>query len=100
MKLLRVKYEKHIPHQYYLLLFLGNRDNRIIGLKSEGVPESEALIIRTNDQLLETANLDFREKWIKQNTPTAYKNYISLDEKFVKVLKEHSIKPIGIKEKS
>ena len=96
MKLCLVRYKKTIPPKYYLILFLGEKDNFIIGLNSEKVPNEDALTIRKALPALNNAKLDDILAWLRTNTPNSYRNaYCTLLRDLSEIVNENEIKAGG-----
>lgn len=75
-----------------LLLVLGEKDNKVHALLSEGLDSADVGIIKSNNDFLDTMDLETKVRWIKEACPNTIKNYRTLKKLNLVILKEYDIK--------
>jgi hypothetical protein len=73
-ELIWVRYDKENgASHHYLLLYLGEHDNKTAALIADSVPDHEIAILRTNLPSIRTMNLANIGAFIKEGMPISYK---------------------------
>ncbi len=86
-------YLRYIPdNRCFLLLDLGQRNNKICGLLSEKVPDSELKKILGAKQVLIGWTLDRRLQWLKEHCPRSYSGaYREVLNRNAQVISRHAV---------
>jgi len=75
MQLLQLYYNaKGKTPKYLLLLYLGQKDRKLIGIQSDKITGDEFAIVRKNLAKLNDMSLTNAVYWFKQHCPNSYKN--------------------------
>jgi capsular polysaccharide biosynthesis protein len=73
MKLMQIKYEFGTGKKELVVIKIGEFNQKLICILDSAVNEHEAAIIRNNMNKLYNYNLQNKVKWLRENTPIAYK---------------------------
>ena len=88
-KLLHFKYSKHKPSKIYLILYLGEDKEKIIGLISDLIPIAEARLISKTK-----ASGEVLHRLIREDMKETYSKAVrTFDKEYIKVLNEYPMKP-------
>lgn len=88
-KLLHFRYSKHKPTKTYLILYLGETKEKIIGLISDLIPTTEAQLIQKTKASGETLH-----RLIREDMKNTYAKALRIfDKKYVHILKEYPMRP-------
>ena len=80
-ELIWARYDKKDSSKFYLLFYLGERDNLVSAIIADRVPENEIAIIRANLAQLRIWDQQTIQEWVKQTLPTSYTNAYRMFEK-------------------
>lgn len=93
MELLHIHYHaKGKTLRYLLLLYLGQRSDKICGIVTESIGDPEKQKIVENKERLSHLSFDRQLEWIRANCPTAYRNgYREIFNSNITIVERHSI---------
>lgn len=92
MKLLNIHYHaKGKTPKYLLLLYLGQRNEKICGIETYHINDKEMAEIVRNSDVLSKLSLDRKIFWIKNNCPFGYKGYKEINSLNITILGEYNI---------
>lgn len=72
MELIWSRYAKQQGPSYYLLLWVGQRDGKIITLDADKVLDNDVNAIRAKLEQLRSMDLQEKLEWLRTNTKTSY----------------------------
>jgi len=90
MNLIHLRYEKDQSSKLHTILYLGEQDDKIIGLEENHILIDEINFIR---ERLSDPQINIVE-WIKENIPSYKSAYRTFFKKQVTILQIHEIKPL------
>jgi hypothetical protein len=72
MELVWTRYAKQQGPSYYLLLWIGGQDGKIITLDADKVLDNDVNAIRNSLEKLRSMDLQDKLEWLRTNTKTSY----------------------------
>lgn len=76
--------------RYILLLYLGNKGDKYVGILTDAVSDFERSTIKAHSSTLQGLSLERRTAWVKANCPQAFqKGYREIFSKNVSVISHH-----------
>jgi len=81
---------KGVKPKYYLLFYVGTKNNKLIGIDSAKVPSSEKQALKSSN--FASLSLEKRLRWLKDNCPVSYKyGFKQINNANYKVVSKHRI---------
>ncbi len=92
LDLLWARYDTQAGSKYYLVLFLGQLDNKIYGILSDSVIDQEVILIRAKVAELRTLDIQRLIQWFKNNAPKAYSGLRTFNDQNLTIINTNDIK--------
>ncbi len=100
-ELIWARYEVKNPHEFYLLLYLGQSNGKTLAFVADKILDHEIAIIRANLNVLRQLNIGDAMQWFKTNMTSIFNNnrdtYRTFDSNKLFVVKNLGLK--GLEQK-
>lgn len=94
LDLLWARYDTKAESKHYLLIYLGEQDNKTYGILSDSITDQEVMLIRAKKAELIVIDLGNLIQWFKNNVPKGYTGLRTFDTKTLTIINTNDIKAL------
>lgn len=94
LDLIWARYDTQSGSKYYLLLYLGEQDEKVNAILSDSVSDQEVLLVRAKVAELRTLSVQELIPWFRNNAPKAYTGIRTFVSKNLTTIKTNDIKTL------